>query len=119
MSKEQIEPQAETSSSPFPTHFSDFSFLLARYIDLDDVVTQMLENVTGHLDALRNDIEVTRSKAIVDVRSYGNSMARTLLAGVEESITYVDLVAIIAEMKTGIAVRRVALMNNQEAQHAV
>lgn len=76
----------------------------------DAVITQVLENVVGFLDSARRDLESTNRKGGYDVRErIGNSMATTLLAGVEEVVTYNDLVKLVDDMRLGLARRRVTL----------
>lgn len=78
-------------------------------LDVEKVITQMLENNLGYLDNLRRSIELVNRKGIEEVRQFGDTLAASVLAGVEETITYDGLVDLIAEMKDGIAFRRMAL----------
>jgi hypothetical protein len=71
------------------------------------VLTQVLENVLTHMVSLQSGLEKT-NKGVVDVREYGDTFAGTLLAGVEESFDYYDLLGLIKEFKDGIARRRTA-----------
>ena len=77
-------------------------------LDVEKVVTQMLENNLGYLDTLRRSIERVNRKGIDEVREFGDTLAASVLAGVEETISYDGLLDIIAEMKNGIAYRRIA-----------
>lgn len=83
-------------------------FLARPVLDVEKVVTQMLENNLGYLDSLRRSIEMVNRKGIDEVREFGDTLAASVLAGVEETISYDGLVDLIAEMKDGIAFRRMA-----------
>lgn len=88
--------------------YKAFRLLSRPVLDVEKVVTQMLENNLGYLDSLRRSIELVSRKNISDVREFGDTLAASVLAGVEETIGYDGLLDIIAEMKDGIAFRRMA-----------
>ena len=78
--------------------------------NIEAAITQALENNVKWLESLRDDIGgAQRRHEIADVRSFGNTMAASLLVGIEDHIAYDDLVKLIAQMRTGIARRRLAL----------
>lgn len=84
----------------------DFGFM--SELNVTEVVTQLLENNLTHLESLRAGLERTSNKDIGDVRQFGDTMAASLLVGVEQTVDYGDLLRVIAEFKNGIASRRVA-----------
>ena len=83
-------------------------FMTRADIDVDGVVTQILENSLQDLSELRRDLERTNRKGIYDVREH---RATANLEGFEGTVGYENLVDIITELKDGIALRRVQLMN--------
>lgn len=71
-----------------------------------DITTYVLENTLAHLEYLRSAIERAKRKDIYDVREFGDTAAAQILAGVEERISYDDLVKLVNHWKDGIAARR-------------
>lgn len=78
-----------------------------RQTKVDKLLTATLETSLHHLDDLRRSLERTNQKNISDVRKSAGYGA-DLLAAIEGTITYFDLVQLINEMRDGIALRRAA-----------
>lgn len=78
-----------------------------RQTKVDKLLTATLETSLQHLDSLRRELERTNQKNISDVRKQAGWGA-DLLAAIEGTITYYDLVQLINEMRDGIALRRAA-----------
>lgn len=75
--------------------------------DVDALTTRVLEVNLGHLEDLRATLERTNRKTIRDVREVAGWGA-DLLVGIETTISYQNLVALINEFRDGIAARRMA-----------
>lgn len=105
----QREMAADMTAAGGPTGYT-MTFL--RGINVDDVVTQILENNLLEISELRRDLERANLKSIFDVRL---RRATPVLEGFEGTITYEGLVDIIDELKDGIALRRVQLMQERLA----
>lgn len=89
-----------------------------KALDIDDVITQVLENNITHLESLRSSIERAQRKSIYDVREFGDTYAASLFVGVEERVSYDDLLKLIKTMRVGLAARRVAAANPVPAKKA-
>lgn len=70
------------------------------------MLTQTLENQLYDLESLRDSIARAGKKDIEDVRDFGHTAAKEMLRGIEQPVTYRDLLDFIDYMKDGIALRR-------------
>ena len=99
------DPTNEGISMGFTVRF------MSRF-NVDDAVTQILENNLLELSELRRTLERTNHKHIHDVRL---NKPLSILEGFEGTLTYEYLLDLIEEMKDGIAFRRVQQMQERAA----
>ena len=74
------------------------------------MLTRVLKNNLTALESLRASIERAQRKSMDDVREFGDTMGSAMLLGVEETVSYDDLLDLIAEMEMGLAKRAVAAL---------
>lgn len=99
----------ETAQPASPLKSLDFLFEIRPALNVEAVITQILDNDIDALEALRAELERSNNRAIPDVRYHGNTAASVVLRGVEDTVTYSDLVLLINRLKAGVARRRVSL----------
>lgn len=98
-------------SGHLPEAFSPLVEVLfppVKPFDPEAVITQLLDNCVGILDAQRLVADDANMRGIYEVRLHGHKAAM-LLTGYDDELSYWQLAEVIRAMKAGIARRRVAL----------
>lgn len=77
--------------------------------DPEQLISNVLDRTIDQLEYLRSAIERAQRKDIRDVRDFGETAASSLFIGVEDRITYYDLIKLISAMRQGMSQRRLQL----------
>ena len=93
----------------YPKFSFDMDKLEERRPEPEQLISNVLDRTIDQLEYLRSAIERAQRKDIRDVRDFGETSASSLFIGVEERITYYDLIKLISKMRQGMSQRRLQL----------